>query len=101
MLILLLSYSRIVFVISSSSSLMNFLIHTTSLATYPKAMYLAFVVDVEKVCYFLLFHNTTALFKKNNSLSPTCDLLGFYQSCYRHSQLSRMKENLSLVFGYI
>lgn len=50
------------------SLFINLQIQTSFLATYLKAIYYALVVEMETVLYFLLLHDTTALFKKKQYL---------------------------------
>ena len=47
---------------------MNFYIHTVFLDVYPRVIYSASVIDVEMVFCFLLYQDTTTLFKKKHYL---------------------------------
>ena len=50
--------------ILSFNSLTNYQIYFASFAIYPSKIYSALVVAVKTVLFFLLFYNTTALFRK-------------------------------------
>ena len=81
-------------------------IHTASFITYSKAIYFASIVDVDIVCYFLLFHETIAPFKKKQYPISNLQFLGLSTkllSIYLASPYSRsnMGDILSNFFLYI